>query len=167
MNTPFLPGFRPSLAALGRSLRSVRSKPIPELQLFFKSLFPDHVFDREAAGPNSRDRIFTLQRTFWLFLHQALNPKTSLREACHHLRSLLELSSSKLCRFAVFRGKRVKLIRGDIRFGGALVRRPGCALVRGASRDDPEMAPRTSSVWLVGVGFRPDRDAVQRSNRDL
>ena len=100
MDTPFLPGFRPSLAALGRSLRSVRSKPIPELQLFFKSLFPDHVFDREAAGPNSRDRIFTLQRTFWLFLHQALNPKTSLREACHHLRSLLELSSSKSCSVA-------------------------------------------------------------------
>jgi len=67
MDTPFLPGFRPSLAALGRSLRSVRSKPIPELQLFFKSLFPDHVFDREAAGPNSRDRIFTvtLHRESW------------------------------------------------------------------------------------------------------
>ena len=97
MDTPFLPGLRHSLAALGRSLRSVRSKPIPELQHFFSSLFPDNLFHREASGPNSRERIFTLQRTFWLFLFQALTPKTSLREACHHLRSLLELSSSESC----------------------------------------------------------------------
>ena len=80
MDTPFLPGLRHSLAALGRSLRSVRSKPIPELQHFFSSLFPDTLFHRESSGPNSRERIFTLQRTFWLFLFQALTPKTSLRK---------------------------------------------------------------------------------------
>lgn len=50
-----------------------------------------------------------------------------------------------VCRFALFRGDKVKLIRGDMPLGDGLVRRPGCELVRGASRDDPEMAPRTSS----------------------
>lgn len=93
MFTPFLPAFRRSLAALGRGLRSPRSNPVPELQLFFSSLFPDDLLQQRDCGPNSRKRLFTLQRTFWLFILQALNPKTSLREACHHLRSLLELSS--------------------------------------------------------------------------
>lgn len=95
MFTPFFPSLRCSLAALGRGLRSVRATPIPELQLFFSSFFPDHLFDPQASGTNSRERLFTLQRTFWLFLLQALTPKTSLREACHHLRSLLALSSSE------------------------------------------------------------------------
>ena len=93
MFTPFFPALRNSLAPLGRGLRSLRSTPTPELQIFFSSLFPDHLFRPQPAGANSRERIFTLQRTFWLFLVQALTPKTSLREACHHLRSLLELSS--------------------------------------------------------------------------
>lgn len=93
MFTPFLPAFRRSLAALGRGLRSPRSNPVPELQLVFASLFPDDLLQQRDCGPNSRKRLFTLQRTFWLFLLQALNPKTSLREACHHHRSLLELSS--------------------------------------------------------------------------
>lgn len=93
MLTPFFPALRNSLAPLGRGLRSLRSTPTPELQIFFSSLFPDHLFRPQPAGANSRERIFTLQRTFWLFLVQALTPKTSLREACHHLRSLLELSS--------------------------------------------------------------------------
>jgi hypothetical protein len=97
MFTPFLPGLRNSLASLGRSLRSVRATPTPELQLFFASLFPENLFTPEKSGINSRERIFTLQRTFWIFLYQALTPKTSLREACHHLRSLLELSSPEAC----------------------------------------------------------------------
>lgn len=96
MSTPFFPAFRNSLAPLGRGLRSVRSIPIPELEFFFSSLFPSNLFDTETSGANSRERLFTLRRTFWLFLFQALTPKTSLREACHHLRSLLELSSTKL-----------------------------------------------------------------------
>lgn len=95
MHTPFLPGFRHSLAAMGRGLRSRRPKPTPDLQPFFNSFFPDHLFDRQSSGPNSRERIFTLQRTFWLFLFQALNPKTSLRDACHHLRALLQLAVSE------------------------------------------------------------------------
>lgn len=97
MFTPLLPGLRNSLAALGRGLRSVRATPTPELQLFFASLFPDDLFHPRACGANSRERLFTLQRTFWLFLFQALTPKTSLREACHHLRSLVALSSPEDC----------------------------------------------------------------------
>ncbi|MEI7837158.1 MAG: IS4 family transposase [Planctomycetota bacterium] len=78
--------------ALGRGLRERRPASAQELECFFASVFPENLFAAAPSGPNSRERLFTLQRTFWLFLFQALTPKTSLREACHHLRSLLELS---------------------------------------------------------------------------
>jgi hypothetical protein len=93
MSTPFLPGFRNSLAALGRGLRSSRSAPVPELRVFLSSLFPPALLAPEKSGANSRERLFTVDRTFWLLLFQALTPKTSLREACLHLRSLLERSA--------------------------------------------------------------------------
>jgi hypothetical protein len=59
-----------------------------------------------------------------------------------------------VCRFAVLRGTRVKLIRVDLAFGGGLVRRSGGPLFRGHSRDNPEMAP--ASRWSMrGQGFFP------------
>ncbi|KAB2659710.1 MAG: IS4 family transposase, partial [Verrucomicrobia bacterium] len=92
MFTPFFPGLRSSLATLGRGLRERPATGAQELECFFASVFPESLFVSAPAGPNSRKRLFTLQRTFWLFLFQALTPKTALREACHQLRSLLELS---------------------------------------------------------------------------
>lgn len=98
MHTPFLPGLVHVLAPMGRHLRRLRSTPTPELELFFRSLFPENLFTPAKSGQNSRNRDFTLQRTFWLFLFQALKPKTALREACHQLRALLALSAEGVSR---------------------------------------------------------------------
>ena len=92
MSTPFFPSLRSSLAALGRGLRSAPSTRTPEIQLFLESLLPAGFFAPEESGPNSRKRLFTLERTFWLFVFRALSPQSALREACHHLRSLMQLS---------------------------------------------------------------------------
>lgn len=46
-------------------------------------------------GPNSRDRIYSVRRTFFGFLHQALNPGCPCREIVRQTQALLALASDQ------------------------------------------------------------------------
>jgi len=82
--------WRARFAPLKASLQELRSKPLPYLHGLFGSWIPTAALEPESSGPNSRQRLFPLEMTFWAFLGQILNPGTSCREA---LRQILALGS--------------------------------------------------------------------------
>jgi len=74
MYTPFFPHWRARLAAFGRRAHSLRQKPILHLEKLFDPLLPPGLLSSADAGPNSRERLYSLRCTFWAFLWQVLNP---------------------------------------------------------------------------------------------
>jgi hypothetical protein len=88
MHTPFFPPWRARLAAFGRRAHSLRQKPLPHLEKLFATLLPPGLLSQADEGPNSRERIYTLSRTFWAFLWQVLNPGASCLEAVLQIRAL-------------------------------------------------------------------------------
>ncbi|MBM4086032.1 MAG: IS4 family transposase [Planctomycetes bacterium] len=94
LDTPVFPQWRAWLAAVKRTAANLRSQSPHELEILFASLLPGHLLAPAPKGLNSRQRIFTLRRTFFGFLSQVLTPNTSCREITNQFRSLLELDQS-------------------------------------------------------------------------
>ena len=88
MHTPFFPAWRPRLAALGRRVQHLRQQSLAHLELLFGGLIPPGLLAQADEGANSRERVFSLRRTFWLFLSQVLNPGMPCREAVRQIRAL-------------------------------------------------------------------------------
>lgn len=86
--TPFFPAWRPRLAPLKATLQDLRSRPLPSLHDLFGSWIPPQALAQSNTGPNSRERIFSVQLTFWAFLSQILNPGASCREAVRQVLAL-------------------------------------------------------------------------------
>ena len=80
METPFFPAFRARLAALGKRVQFLRQQNLLHLEKLFAPLLPAGLLSQAEEGPNSRDRIYSLRRTFFAFLYQVLNPDCPCRE---------------------------------------------------------------------------------------
>lgn len=100
MDTPFFPAFRASLAGFGRRVERIRQATLSQLEQFFGPFFPPQLLSQADEGPNSRERIFTVRRTFWGFLFQVLTPHTSCREVTLQLRALFGLHGDREVRTA-------------------------------------------------------------------
>ena len=74
MHTPFFPAFRARLAALGRRVQHLRQQSLCHLELLLGPLLPPGLLSQADEGPNSRERIFSVRRTFFGFLYQVLKP---------------------------------------------------------------------------------------------
>jgi len=60
MHTPFFPGWRPRLAALGRrTAQTVRQATLAQLQEHLRDFLPAPLLSAEDEGANSRDRIYS------------------------------------------------------------------------------------------------------------
>src|SRR6266496_2738643 len=70
MYTPFFPQLRQRLAALGRRLQPLRQQSLLHLDALFAPLLPADLLSQADEGPHSRQRIFSLRRTFFGFLYQ-------------------------------------------------------------------------------------------------
>ena len=92
MHTPFFPSWRPSLAPLKAAVQKVRAQALSPVPGFFAAALPPEALCPEESGPHSRQRVFSLGRTFWAFLGQVLNPGCSCREAVRQMQALLELA---------------------------------------------------------------------------
>jgi len=73
------------LAPMGpRSIRSILAKvphaTLAQIETHLGPFLPANFFPAPTRGPYSRQRIFTLSRTFWCFLWQMLQANTALRE---------------------------------------------------------------------------------------
>jgi hypothetical protein len=95
MHTPFFPQFRARLAALGQRVQTVRQQSLPQLDLLFGPLLPTWLLSQTEEGPNSREQIYTLRRTFYGFLYQVLNPGCSCRSVVRQIQALFALVSAR------------------------------------------------------------------------
>jgi len=95
MHTPFFPQFRARLAALGKCVHTLRQQSLPHLDLLFGPLLPTWLLAQTDAGPNSREQIYSVRRTFFGFLYQGLNPDCPCREVVRQIQSLFALLSPR------------------------------------------------------------------------
>ncbi len=82
-STPFFKAFGPLLfgrPACGALKKVARLNSLQGLYELFGHLIPEARLAASDAGPNSRERVFTPQVTFWAFVAQILSPGSSCRE---------------------------------------------------------------------------------------
>ena len=95
MQTPFFPQFRARFATLGKRVHSLRQQSLPHLDLLFGHLLPAWLLSQSDEGPNSREQIYSVRRTFFGFLYQVLNPDCPCREVVRQIQSLFALLSHR------------------------------------------------------------------------
>lgn len=88
MHTPFLPQIRAALAPLGRRVRQWRQQSLCHLETLIGPLIPPGLLAQADEGPNSRERTYSLRRTFFGFLYQVLKPDCSCREIVRQIQAL-------------------------------------------------------------------------------
>jgi hypothetical protein len=91
MHTPYFPALRPRLASLGRRVQQIRQQSLSHLELLLRPLLPPGLLAQADEGTNSRERIFSVRRTFFGFLYQVLQPNCPCREIVRQIQALLLL----------------------------------------------------------------------------
>jgi len=94
-STPFFPAWRPRLGPLKAAVQDLSSRPLPYLRDLFGCWIPEQALQQQKRGLNSRERVFSLQLTFWAFLSQILNPGASCREVLRQILALFCLHQQK------------------------------------------------------------------------
>jgi len=94
METPFFPAFRARLAALGKRVQFLRQQNLLHLEKLFAPLLPAGLLSQAEEGPNSRDRIYSVRRTFFGFLYQVLNPDCPCRPVVRQIQALFALHNA-------------------------------------------------------------------------
>lgn len=93
--TPFFPAWRARLAPLGSRVRQLRQQSLAHLELLFGPFLPAGLLSQTEDGPNSREQIYTVRRTFFGFLYQGLNPACPCREVVRQVQALCALTSPR------------------------------------------------------------------------
>ena len=94
-NTPFFPAWRARLASMGQRVHRLRRQSLMHLDTLFGPLLPVGLLAQADEGPNSREHIYSVRRTFFGFLYQMLNPDCPCREVVRQIQSLFSLSSRR------------------------------------------------------------------------
>ena len=93
METPFFPHWRARLAPLGRRVQHLRQQSLLQLDLLLHPLLPPGLLAQAEDSPNSRERIYSVRRTFFGFLAQVLDPNCPCREIVRQILALAALCS--------------------------------------------------------------------------
>lgn len=91
MATPSFPAFRSQFGGLKGRVRTIRTATLHQLEEQLGRWIPERLLAPCPKGANSRERIFSLRRTFWCFLWQVLTPNTSCREVVRQVQALFGL----------------------------------------------------------------------------
>jgi len=91
MTTPFFPAWRRRLAPMGQRVRRLRQQSLLHLDRLFDRFLPPELLAQADEGPNRRERVFTVRRTFFGFLYQVLNPDCACREIVRQIQALFAL----------------------------------------------------------------------------
>jgi hypothetical protein len=91
MQTPFFPAWRPRLAALGPRVRHLRRQSLLQLDQLLGPRLPPGLLAQAEDGPNSRERVYSVRRTFFGFLYQVLNPDCPCRQVVRQIQALCAL----------------------------------------------------------------------------
>jgi hypothetical protein len=93
--TPFFPAWRSKLGPMGQRVHQLRQQSLLHLDLLFGSFLPAALLAQSDEGPNSREQIYSVRRTFFGFLYQVLNPHCPCREVVRQVQSLFALRRSR------------------------------------------------------------------------
>ena len=91
VHTPYFPALRSFLAPLGRRVQQLRQQSLCHLELLLSPLLPPGLLSQADEGANSRDRVYSLRRTFFGFLYQVLNPDCPCRQIVRQIQALFAL----------------------------------------------------------------------------
>ena len=94
MHTPYFPQLRQRLAVLGRRVQTLRQQSLLHLDQLFSPLLPPGLLSQADEGRNSRDRIYSVRRTFFGFLYQVLNPDCPCRQVVRQIQALFALHNA-------------------------------------------------------------------------
>src|ERR1043166_5410645 len=100
MHTPFFPVWRTRLAPMGQRVQHLRQQSLLHLDLLLGSFLPPGLLSQADEGPNSRERVYTVRRTFFGFLFQVLKPDCSCREVVRQILALCALHTNSGKAFA-------------------------------------------------------------------
>lgn len=93
--TPCFTPWQHFLAPLGRrtvrAVHGLRQLTLAQIEQRLGAVLPLTLFASPSAGPHSRERVFTLSRTFWCWLWQVLQAHTSCREVVRQVQALFAL----------------------------------------------------------------------------
>src|SRR5258708_3975337 len=95
MRTPFFPVWRARLAPLGRRVPHPPQPSLPPPDPPFGPPLPPPLLSQTDEGPNSREQIYSVRRTFFGFLYQVLNPDCPCRQVVRQIQSLFALLSPR------------------------------------------------------------------------
>lgn len=90
-HTPFFPQLRQRLAPMGRRVNHLRQQSLLHLDQLLGPFLPPGLLSQADEGPNSRERVYTVRRTFFGFLSQVLNPGCPCREVVRQIQALFAL----------------------------------------------------------------------------
>jgi hypothetical protein len=76
---------------MGQRIAHLRQQSLCHLDRLFDRFLPPALLAQADEGPNSRERIFTVRRTFFGFLYQVLNPDCPCREVVRQIQALFAL----------------------------------------------------------------------------
>ena len=76
-------------------MRHLKRQSLVHLDALFGSFLPAWLLAQADDGPNSREHIYSLRRTFFGFLYQVLNPDCPCREVVRQIQSLFALLSRR------------------------------------------------------------------------
>jgi len=76
---------------MGRRIAHLRQQSLCHLDGLFSRFLPPALLAQADDGPNSRERVFTVRRTFFGFLYQVLNPGCACREVVRQIQALFAL----------------------------------------------------------------------------
>ncbi len=76
---------------MGRRVQQLKAQSLLHLEAVFGDLIPVWLLSQADEGANSRDRIYSVRRTFFGFLYQVLNPRCPCREVVRQIQALFRL----------------------------------------------------------------------------
>src|SRR3989442_13709426 len=91
MRSPSFPAGGTRLATLGRRVQRLRQQSLCHLELLLAPFLPPGLLSQADEGPNSRERVFSVRRTFFGVLYQVLNPNCPCREIVRQVQALFAL----------------------------------------------------------------------------
>jgi len=80
---------------MGQRVARLRQQSLLCLERLFDPFLPPAFLAQADDGPNSRERVFSVRRTFFGFLYQVLNPDCPCREVVRQIQALFALHQQR------------------------------------------------------------------------
>jgi hypothetical protein len=90
MNTPFFPAFRRQLTRVAPPSSRYRPQSPVEFETQCRSFLSPQALQAPEDGKRRRKRVFFLERIFWCWLWQVLQPRTSCRAVVRQIQAFCE-----------------------------------------------------------------------------